>query len=146
MALRDIANRIANTTSVWDGPHDDRDGWLTWRAYQFVNGEPEFAGFMALNQIESDERLVIIDLHDVEFVEPLPPPSSRWYESIDPDETTYDLTTARFRKGVPSPKVDNESFDPSRECRVTIYGTDRITSEGPVTRLMLHWLAHGLLE
>jgi hypothetical protein len=100
---------------------------------------------MALSQIEEDERLVIVDFHDVEFEEPIPSPPSPWYEPIEHDGTTYDLTTSRFRKGVPSPKLD-DSFDPSRECRVTIYANHRITSEGPVTRLMLHWLAHGLLE
>jgi hypothetical protein len=30
MALRDIAERIANTTSVWQGSDEDADGWLTW--------------------------------------------------------------------------------------------------------------------
>ena len=40
MALRDIADRIANTTSVWGGPEEGGDGWLTWRASQRVRGEP----------------------------------------------------------------------------------------------------------
>ena len=99
---------------------------------------------MALNEMDQHEHLVIVDFHDVEVDEPLSSPS-QWYERIEPDETTYDLTTARFRKGVPSPTFD-DSFDPTRQCRVTIYANDRITSEGLVTRLMLHWLAHGLLE
>jgi hypothetical protein len=97
---------------------------------------------MALRFVEQDERLVIVDFHDVEFEEP---PPAEWLERINLDQTEFDLTTSRFRRGVPSPRLD-DAFDPSRECRVTIYANDRITSEGVPTRLMLHWLAHGLLE
>jgi hypothetical protein len=111
MSLRDIADRIANTTSVWEGPEEDREGWLIWRASQRVDGEPQDAGLMALNETGQEERLVIVDFHDVEFEETLSAPS-QWFERIEPDETAYNLTTSRFRKGVPSPTLD-DSFDPS---------------------------------
>lgn len=35
---------------------------------------------------------------------------------------------------------------PAIESTVTIEANDWIVSEGPTTKLLMHWLAHGLLD
>ena len=123
MSLSNIAERIANTTSVWSGP-EEVGGALVWTARVPFEGVRAEAGTMRL----TDESLMLTDNGN--------------FEMGHPDGTVrdnFDMTEVFFHRrewmnGIPLP------------LSVTFHRNDQIESTGRATRLMLHWLAHGLLD
>lgn len=122
MSLESIGEGISDTV-YWSDPIVDGASTVWIARVPFEGGMAE-AGKMELTA----DSLVLTDY--------------RIFEMHSRDNSTcghYSLV------GAHSPQTRDPYSSDSCECVVIIAANDEIVSSGPVSRLMLHWLAHGLL-